>query len=151
MAERCNATRKDGQPCKGWAVNGGELCAGHAGLGIGADPLAFGARGHASRSANAAERKLSLLDRLARQLERDAAEIAAEFRAAGKSGDWRATEALITRVHGKPVERVQVEAPADPLGVASMTAAERATLLAQVLEQHPHLAPLAHGVDVVQH
>jgi hypothetical protein len=30
----------------------------------------------------------------------------------------------------------------DPLGVAAMTQAQRATLLRQVLDQHPHLAEL---------
>jgi hypothetical protein len=154
MAQRCEGIKADGEQCGAWAALGGTLCAGHAGLGIAADPAGYAKAANAKsvevRQARAEERKMSLLERLARLLEADAEQIASEYRAAGKGGDWRATEALITRVHGKPVERVQVEAPADPLGVAQMTPQERAELLAQVLEQHPHLAPLA-GADMVQH
>lgn len=155
MANRCSETKKSGEPCGAWAVNGGTLCAGHAGLGIAADPHAYASDGARAKAANARDRaalrKETLLERLARLLEEQAGEIVAEYRAAGKSGDWRATEALITRVHGKPVERVQVEAPADPLGVASMTAAERASLMAEIVAQYPHLAALGDGADMVQH
>lgn len=146
MAQRCTETTNAGEPCKAWAVNGGTQCAGHAGLGIVADPHAYAADGARAKAANARDRaekrKETLLDRIARQTEERAAEIVAAYFAAGARGDWRALEALVTRVHGKPIERVAVEAPADPLGVASMSAEERAVLLAQVLEQHPHLAAL---------
>lgn len=139
----CTATTKAGTPCKGHAVNGGELCAGHAGLGFGADPLRAASRSHAVRKAAATERKLSLLERMGRELERRAVEIVDAYMAAGVDrGDWRALDALVTRVHGRPVERVEVQAPVDPLGVAAMSQAERSAMLAQVLEMHPSLAAL---------
>lgn len=139
----CTATTKQGKPCKGHAVNGGELCAGHLGLGFGADPLQAATKSHAVRKAAATERKLSLLERMGRELERRSVEIVDAYLVAGvERGDWRALDALVTRVHGRPVERVEVAAPVDPLGVASMSQAERSALLAQVLDSHPHLASL---------
>jgi hypothetical protein len=43
----------------------------------------------------------------------------------------------------KPAETVELDLDAvDPLHVAEMTSAERALLVARVLEQHPHLAEL---------
>jgi hypothetical protein len=45
--------------------------------------------------------------------------------------------------YGKPAETVEVDLDVvDPLHVAEMTAAERALLVARVLEVHPHLAEM---------
>ena len=45
--------------------------------------------------------------------------------------------------YGKPAETVELDFDVvDPLHVAEMTSAERALLVARVLEQHPHLAEL---------
>lgn len=147
---KCSETRTDGEPCNAWATSTGK-CAGHSGLGIGADPAALGLRGHASRSRNAAKRRESLLERISRLTEEKASQITDAYLQAGAGGDWRALEALITRVHGKPVERVSVEAPTDPLGVQAMSSAERQALIAQVLEAHPHLAELTTRTARVQH
>jgi hypothetical protein len=153
MGTKCEGRRKDGEQCGAWALTGRKVCAGHAGMGAIADPVANGAIGRASRTANAharkEERKLSLLDRIARQTEERAAEIVGAYLAAGlERGDWRALEALVTRVHGRPVERVEIEAPADPLGVASMSADERQALRARLLAEHPHLAAIVRTPDV---
>jgi hypothetical protein len=44
---------------------------------------------------------------------------------------------------GKPAETVELDLDVvDPLHVAEMTSAERAHLVARVLESHPHLAEL---------
>lgn len=152
---QCTGTRKDGERCGAHALTDQELCAGHAGLGIAADPRAYAqaaaeASGRA-RSERAVQRRETLLERIGRQTEERAAEIVAAYFAAGERGDWRALEALVTRVHGKPVERVEVEAPADPLGVAAMTSVERQALIARLVAQHPHLEGLATGTDEVQH
>jgi len=77
---------------------------------------------------------------MARQLETDAAEIVQELREAGRSGDWRATEALLTRVYGKPVERHEDVTQA--LDAASMTAEQRQAAIAEMLDKHPGLAAL---------
>jgi hypothetical protein len=92
------------------------------------------------RRQHAEERKLSILDRMARRLEADAAEIVDELRAAGRSGDWRATEALLTRVYGKPVERV--EAATETLDVRATTPAQRQAAIAAMVEAYPGLAAL---------
>ena len=45
--------------------------------------------------------------------------------------------------YGKPAETVELDLDVvDPLHVAEMTSAERALLVARVLEVHPHLAEL---------
>lgn len=144
---QCTGTRKDGEQCGAHALTGREQCAGHASLGIAADPHAYAAEGGRAKAAAARERaalrKETLLERMARMTEERASEIVGAYLAAGVDrGDWRALDALVTRVHGKPVERVQVEQETDPLGVASMSPEQRAGLLADVLAQHPHLASL---------
>ena len=90
---------------------------------------------------------MSLLERMARQLEADAVEIVEELRDAGRKGDWRATEALLTRVYGRPVERVeQVES----VDVRSMTPEQRRALMARVLDENPGLAELVPRTARVQ-
>jgi hypothetical protein len=57
---------------------------------------------------------------------------------------WRAALRVFELSYGKPAETVELDVDVvDPLHVAEMTSAERALLLARVLEQHPHLAELA--------
>jgi hypothetical protein len=58
----------------------------------------------------------------------------------GERGDWRALEALITRVHGRPVERVETRD--ETVNVRAMTPEQRQALMARVLEDHPGLAAL---------
>ena len=55
----------------------------------------------------------------------------------------------MTRVHGRPVEKVEIDTGTDQLGVVAMTPAERARLIGSVLDQYPHLAPLAPGTQLV--
>ena len=67
------------------------------------------------------------------------AAIANELREAGRQGDWRATEALLTRVYGKPIERVeQVES----VDVRSLSSEQRAAMMARLLAENPGLAEL---------
>jgi hypothetical protein len=54
---------------------------------------------------------------------------------------WRAALRVFELSYGKPAETVELDLDVvDPLHVAEMTSAERALLVARVLEQHPHLA-----------
>jgi hypothetical protein len=56
---------------------------------------------------------------------------------------WRAALRVFELSYGKPAETVELDFDAvDPLHVAEMTSAERALLVARVLEVHPHLAEL---------
>jgi hypothetical protein len=58
----------------------------------------------------------------------------------GEKGDCRAVEALVTRVHGKPVERV--EQITEGFDARSMTPEQRRAAIAEILEKHPGLAAL---------
>jgi hypothetical protein len=147
---QCAATRKDGQPCRANAVKAGDgtLCAGHAHLGWAANPELYQRRATAAsnrvKRERALKRKLSALDYLALAVERDAEAIATELRAAGRQGDWRATEALLTRVYGKPVERVeQIES----VDVRELTAEQRSAMMAKLLAENPGLAELVPRAD----
>jgi hypothetical protein len=56
---------------------------------------------------------------------------------------WRAALRVFELSYGKPAETVELDLDVvDPRHVAEMTAAERAHLVARVLEVHPHLAEL---------
>jgi hypothetical protein len=56
---------------------------------------------------------------------------------------WRAALRVFELSYGKPAETVELDLDVvDPLHVAEMTSAERALLVARVLEHHPHLAEL---------
>jgi hypothetical protein len=143
---QCAATRKDGQPCtSNAAINTGDgtLCAGHAGRGFGGDPAAWSKQAHAigleKRREKARQRKMTVLDHLAAAVQRDALEIATELRDAGRSGDWRATEALLTRVYGKPVERVE---QIEHVDVRQLTGEQRAAMMAKLIAENPGLAEL---------
>jgi hypothetical protein len=98
-------SKKTGQRCTAPPIRGESLCAGHAGRG-GIDPAEGGrAKARVMRS-KAEKRKMTLQDHLAAGLERNAERIVDALLEAGlKGGDWRALEALINRVHGKPTER----------------------------------------------
>jgi hypothetical protein len=62
-----------------------------------------------SRSAHAI-RKRSALDWAAHLVEENGKELAESFLSAARNGDWRAAEALMSRIYGKPEETVrQVE------------------------------------------
>ena len=151
MTMQCAATRKDGQPCQAHAVinhGDGTLCAGHARLGWSSDPARYQALARAasakSRHERSIKRKKHPLDYLAEAVERDADAIATELRAAGRSGDWRATEALLTRVYGKPVERVE---QIEHVDVRQLTGEQRAAMMAKRLAENPGLAELVPRAD----
>jgi hypothetical protein len=56
---------------------------------------------------------------------------------------WRAALRVFELSYGKPAEMVELDLDVvDPLHVAEMTSAERALLIARVLEVHPQLAEL---------
>jgi hypothetical protein len=87
-----------------------------------------------------------LRDKLARELEEHADEVVAAYLAGIRSGDpnraYRAADAWISRVHGRPKETIETQLPAldDPLDVASMTREPRDKLKRRLLAEHPHLA-----------
>lgn len=67
---------------------------------------------------------MSALDWAHKLIQERGEEIAAAFMRAVEQGDWRAAEALMTRVYGKPQERVEVSQPESVEEVEALTLAE---------------------------
>ena len=64
---------------------------------------------------------------------------------------YRAADAWISRVHGRPKETVEnVTAFDDPLDVASMSREQRDALKRQILRQHPELAEQYMGIRAAE-
>jgi hypothetical protein len=111
---RCSQLNKKGDPCKAWALKGDELgrCPAHAGVALkNLDPVAAQQASAESRRERVEARKMSVLDWTARKLEERAEEIVEAYLRAGQQGDWRALDALVNRVYGKPTERLVTEPP----------------------------------------
>ena len=87
----------------------------------------------------------ALRDKLARKLEEHADEVVAAYLAGIRSDDpnraYRAADAWISRVHGRPKETVEnVTVPDDPLDIASMTREERDALKRRLVAENPDVA-----------
>ena len=97
------------------------------------------------RRAKAQARRETLRDKLARKLEERADEVVAAYLAGIRSDDpnraYRAADAWISRVRGRPKETVEnVSAWDDPLDVASMTREERDRLKRKLVAANPEAA-----------
>jgi hypothetical protein len=123
----CAAPNRRGDPCAAPALKGTELC------------LA---------------RRETLRDKLARKLAEHADEVVAAYLAGIRSDDpnraYRAADAWISRVHGRPKETVETDAPADSLDIASMTREQRDPLKRELLRQHPELVERIAGLRAVE-
>jgi hypothetical protein len=108
------------------------------------------------RQAKARARRETLHDKLARKLEEHADEVVAAYLAGIRSDDpnraYRAADAWISRVHGRPKETIETQLPAldDPLDIASMTREQRDRLKRELLRQHPELAERIRGLRAVE-
>ena len=99
--------------------------------------------------------KERIRDKLARELEEHADEVVAAYLAGIRSDDpnraYRAADAWISRVHGRPKETVEnVSAWDDPLDVASMSREQRDALKREILRQHPELVEQYMGIRAVE-
>ena len=79
---------------------------------------------------------------MARELEEHAVEVVAAYLAGIRSDDpnraYRAADAWISRVHGRPKETVEnVSTFDDPLDVSQMTREERDALKRRLVAEHP--------------
>jgi len=135
---RCSGITHKGTRCRAWALTGGELCAGHAGINLDA--------AHSARREQAAARKdarLSVRERAARALDDDWPQVLAALRRgledkdAGKAA--RTAVAYVQLVYGRQLQQPEDEQPADPLDVSAMTREQRNALKRRILEKHPHL------------
>ncbi len=122
---RCTSKRKDGEPCGSFAIESG-LCVTHAGRGF---TTASAREAQARKASEAARRKQaqqeSLKDKLARQLEARSDLITsrlAEIVEHGTHADsLRAIEAWLSRVYGKPTERLEVQEQGEDVADLSLT------------------------------
>ena len=90
-------------------------------------------------------RRETLRDKLARKLKEHADQVVAAYLAGIRSNDanraYRAAEAWISRVHGRPKETIEnVTMPEDPLDIASMTREERDRLKRKLVAANPEAA-----------
>jgi hypothetical protein len=146
---RCVHLREDGERCRGWRVRGESLCAGHLGRGIAGNPQEAArlaaAKSAEVRHARAEERKMTLQDRLAAALERNAEKIEARLLAIIDNGNdadaLRAIHEWTNRVYGRPTERVeQVTAESETeRELREMSREERTAALIE-LERKQHAA-----------
>jgi hypothetical protein len=112
------------------------------------DTARFGQRRAAKRGGQASEGGGSpgdVRDKLARKLEEHADEVVAAYLAGIRSGDpnraYRAADAWISRVHGRPKETVKnLTMPDDPLDITSMTREERDELKRKLVAANPEAA-----------
>jgi hypothetical protein len=75
-------------------------------------------------------RKRSALDWAAYFVEENGRDLAESFQSAARKGDWRAADALMSRIYGKPDETVrQVEANPATAVLRSMSLEEKLELL----------------------
>ena len=141
---RCGARNKQGDPCAAPPLRGTELCLAHSGK-TRLDSAKGAQRSAEVRRAKAQARRETLRDKLARELEEHADEVVAAYLAGIRSDDpnraYRAADAWISRVHGRPKETVEnVTVPDDPLDIASMTREERDRLKRRLVAEHPDAA-----------
>ena len=140
---RCGSEQERRPLCRP-SSEGAELCLAHSGQ-TRLDSAKGAERSAEVRRAKAQARRETLRDKLASKLEEHADEVVAAYLAGIRSDDpnraYRAADAWISRVHGRPKETVEnVTAFDDPLDVASMSREQRDALKRELLRQHPHLA-----------
>jgi hypothetical protein len=76
---------------------------------------------------------MSALDWAAKLVEENGRELAESFLTAARQGDWRAADALMNRIYGKPDETVRtVEANPATAVLKSMSLDEKLELLARL-------------------
>jgi hypothetical protein len=115
MSDLCAATKRDGTPCRAFAILGSNLCAGHAGKGLAANPVAAAHQSAVSRQAQAEVRKKRAIDVYREAVEEHAqsfvdARLQIINDSTAPAGDrLRAMEQLESRALGKPKESVTVD------------------------------------------
>jgi hypothetical protein len=131
-------------PCAAPPLKGAVLCRAHSGQ-TRLDSAKGAQRSAEVRRAKAQARRETLRDKLARKLEEHADEVVAAYLAGIRSDDpnraYRAADAWISRVHGRPKETVEsVTVPDDPLDVASMPREEREAPKRRLIPENPEAA-----------
>jgi hypothetical protein len=92
---------------------------------------------------------MSALDWAARIVEENGRDLAESFLKAAREGDWRAADALMNRIYGKPEETVrQVEVNPATAVLKSMSLDEKLELLRRL--QRGELADTATALPIVE-
>ena len=91
---------------------------------------------------------MSYLDRCACALDEHAEEMVETYLEAGRRGDWRALDALATRVLGRPTERVETtESTTELTRLTNLTEAQLLRLRAELEGNVPALRLTAEGQE----
>lgn len=134
--KRCTATTKAGNPCRSPSVGDDNLCAFHSGrAGFGTEENTQKATQglRKARQEKATARRRDALDWAADLVAERGETIAKAFIHAAERGDWRASEALMNRIYGKPDETVRtVEASPAAAVLKSMSLDEKLELLERI-------------------
>lgn len=142
---RCTGISKTtGDRCTAYRARDLDVCAGHGRLGLAGDPERYSSEGGKARAAiqqeRARKRGLTAKDLLAQKLEEHAEEVVDALLQAIRDGDWRAGEAWLTRVYGKPAEP---EKGADAgLDLTQLSASELEAMRKRLIEQGANVYPL---------
>jgi hypothetical protein len=91
---------------------------------------------------------MSALDWAAKIVEENGRDLAESFLSAARNGDWRAAQALMDRIYGKPVEAPVTLAPPSPVKsvLASMSLEEKLQLLHSLRRGEPIALPVVEAV-----
>jgi hypothetical protein len=140
---RCSAIKRNGERCMAWALHGRDLCSGHSGI-VKLDPVKAARASAEARRRRADIRRESLRDRLARKAEENAEKIWQAYLRGIESEDpgvaFRAAEALVQRIYGKPTEHVKTETVPtglDPEDLAKLPREERRRVMASYARRTP--------------
>jgi hypothetical protein len=134
MGLSCRAVNAKGEPCQSTSVDESGLCAFHGRrTPLGSVEVAREA-GQVSvkrRRERAVARRMSALDWAAKIVEEQGRELAESFLSAARNGDWRAAEALMNRIYGKPEAALVAHVPPSPMidVIRAMSLEEKLELL----------------------
>jgi hypothetical protein len=92
-------------------------------------------------------RKRTALDWAAHIVEQNGRELADSFLSAARNGDWRAAEALMNRIYGKPEAAVVAHVPENPAAevIRTLSLAEKLELLRSLRQGEPVELPAIEG------
>jgi hypothetical protein len=100
-----------------------------------------------ARRERAVSRRMTALDWAARIVEQNGRDLAESFLSAARNGDWRAADALMNRIYGKPEVAVVAHVAPNPMAdvIRSMSLDEKLELLRSLQREEPLEPPVIEG------
>jgi hypothetical protein len=91
---------------------------------------------------------LSALDWAAKLVEENGRELAESFLSAARNGDWRAADALMNRIYGKPEAALVAHVTPNPMAdvIRSLSLEEKLELLRSLRQGEPVALPVLESV-----